>query len=290
MGYVFISYSKENKLQADSMKDLLNRNGIATWMAPYDILPGSSHNDVIPNAIRNSTCVILMLSNAAQNSPHVSRETDRAINFRRTIIPIKIEDVQLNDKFQYYTCESQIISVQQIDENQPIINTLLKTVKNIAGIENDSNKENICFQENQIEFLENKLNVITNQLNMLLNLFEPIKIEKEFKTALLELNSILHEYKKALRLAKQEDIYQSSSAFQKICHQLFAIQEKCTCTENHDIAIKAGKIVAKYNIYVEKYNAFVEEIKKGYSDKSNERALEAETAFNEIEKIVRSFL
>lgn len=30
MGYVFISYSTKNQLQADSMKDLLNRNGIST--------------------------------------------------------------------------------------------------------------------------------------------------------------------------------------------------------------------------------------------------------------------
>lgn len=287
MGYVFISYSTKNQLQADSMKDLLNRNGIATWMAPYDILPGSSHNDVIPNAIRNSTCVILMLSNAAQNSPHVSRETDRAINFRRTIIPIKIEDVQLNDKFQYYTCESQIISVQQIDENQPIINTLLKTIKNIASIENDSNKENICFQENKIEFLENKLNVITNRLNMLLNLFEPIKFEKEFKTALLELNSILHEYKEAFRLAKQEDIDQISSTFQNICHELYSIKEKSL---DDNIATKAGQITDLYNTYVEKYNAFVKELNKGYSDESNKRALEAETAFHELEEIVASFI
>ena len=59
---------------------------------------------------------------------------------------------------------------------------------------------------------------------------------------------------------------------------------------NTNIATKVGQIIDQYNDYVEKYNAFVEEIKKGYSDKSNERALEAETAFNEIEKIVRSFL
>lgn len=68
MGYVFISYSTKNQQQADSMKDLLNRNGISTWMASYDIPVGDDYMEEIPTAIKNSSCVILMLSNASQGS------------------------------------------------------------------------------------------------------------------------------------------------------------------------------------------------------------------------------
>lgn len=40
MGYAFISYSSKNRTSADSLKELLKRNGISTWMAPGDIPTG----------------------------------------------------------------------------------------------------------------------------------------------------------------------------------------------------------------------------------------------------------
>lgn len=49
MGYAFISYSSKNKSLADSMRQLLNKNNIASWMAPYDIPAGSKYAKVYKN-------------------------------------------------------------------------------------------------------------------------------------------------------------------------------------------------------------------------------------------------
>ncbi len=42
MGYAFISYSTKNQAEAAAMRDLLNRNGVKTWMAPGDIPLGNN--------------------------------------------------------------------------------------------------------------------------------------------------------------------------------------------------------------------------------------------------------
>ena len=95
MGYAFISYSSKNQLMADAFRNLLNSKGIDTWMAPGDIPAGSSYMKEINNALKNCSCLVLLLSNAAQGSEWVIKEVERAVNYHKNIIPIKIEEVIL---------------------------------------------------------------------------------------------------------------------------------------------------------------------------------------------------
>ena len=102
MGYVFISYSTKNQKAADATRSLLSRRKIDTWMAPYDIPAGSSYAEVIPDALKNCACVVLLLTKDAQQSPWVSKEVERAINYRKTIVPLQLEDIMLNSTFQFF--------------------------------------------------------------------------------------------------------------------------------------------------------------------------------------------
>lgn len=103
MNYAFISYSSKNQSFADALKQLLSKNGISSWMAPGDIPAGSKYAQVINQAIKECACVILVLSDAAQNSPWVSKEIERSVHYRKTIIPIRMEEMVLNDEFEFYT-------------------------------------------------------------------------------------------------------------------------------------------------------------------------------------------
>ena len=127
MGYAFISYSTKNQSAADSMKQLLNRNGIESWMAPSDIPVGSKYAQVINRAIKDSSCVVLMLSNAAQNSTWV--EVERAINYHKVIITVQLEELVLNEEFEFYLCNNQIVALKNFDENQQSVQKLLRTIK-----------------------------------------------------------------------------------------------------------------------------------------------------------------
>ena len=61
-GYAFISYSTKNQAAADAIRELLKRKGIATWMAPGDIPAGSKYAQVINRAVKESSCLVLILT------------------------------------------------------------------------------------------------------------------------------------------------------------------------------------------------------------------------------------
>ena len=137
-GYAFISYSSKKKQSADSIRDLFNRNGIDTWMAPYDIPPGSKYASVITPAIRNCSCFVLLLTNESQNSEAVDSEVEMAVNlYKKSIITIQLEDVVLNDAFTYYIHNKQIIALQQLDESSPQIKKVIDAVTALTGVSNN---------------------------------------------------------------------------------------------------------------------------------------------------------
>ncbi len=126
---LFISYSTKNQSFADSFRELLRKNGIDTWMAPYDIPVGAKYAQVINKAIKSCNCFVLLLSKASQESIWVSKELERAINYKKIIFPVQIEDVVLNDEFELFISTEQLIFIQKIDEDATNIKKLLTSIK-----------------------------------------------------------------------------------------------------------------------------------------------------------------
>ena len=133
MGYAFISYSSKNQATAESMRQLLTKNRIRSWMAPHDIPIGSKYAQVINRAVKECDCFILLLTNDAQNSVWVAKEVERAINYRRPLIPIQLENLVLNDEFELYISSDQIIAIQTIDGETEDMKKILASVAAHAG-------------------------------------------------------------------------------------------------------------------------------------------------------------
>lgn len=133
MGYVFISYSSKNKDEADSIKSLLNQNHINTWMAPYDIPPGRKYAEVINKAIKGCDCFALLLTNDSQDSNWVAKEVERAVHYRKLLIPISLENVVLNDEFEFYISTDQIVPVKTISPDSAEIQKLLRALSVYVG-------------------------------------------------------------------------------------------------------------------------------------------------------------
>lgn len=98
---VFISYSSKNKPIADAICATLEKNHIRCWIAPRDLLPGTSFPTAIISAIDESRIMVLVFSSFSNNSPHVIRELTRAVNRGVIIIPFRIEDVELSKDMEY---------------------------------------------------------------------------------------------------------------------------------------------------------------------------------------------
>lgn len=134
MGYAFISYSSKELKTAEKLKNILNKNGIDTWIAPEDIPVGSKYAEVINKAVKNCGCFILLLSNESQASKWVSKELERAINYDKVIIPIRIDDVIFNDEFELYISTDQIIDIRDFSEANPKIGGLLLKVRSCVDM------------------------------------------------------------------------------------------------------------------------------------------------------------
>lgn len=135
MGYAFISYSTKNQKEADAMRDLFRKNGIDTWMAPYDIPVGSRYAQVVNQALKGCACLVLLLTDEAQNSTWVSKEVERAVSYRRTIVPLQLEAIKLNDEFELYISTDQIMAIPKIDEDSPEVQKMLQAVSVYTGTE-----------------------------------------------------------------------------------------------------------------------------------------------------------
>lgn len=131
MKQVFISYSSKDFSQAQTVRNVLEQNGITCWMAPADIPGGSNYTKEIPIAIRGCQAFVLMLSNNAQNSHWVLKELDSAVNAGKIILPFQLEDVPLSDEFNFLLTGAQRYDAYQ--RKSEALNLLVARIKAIIG-------------------------------------------------------------------------------------------------------------------------------------------------------------
>ena len=113
MKEVFISYSTVDLASAETVRNVLESNGLSCWMAPRDIPGGSNYTREIPIAIRNCKVFVLILSKNAQGSQWVLKELDSAVNCGKVILPFMLEDCILNDEFNFLLTGAQRYAAYQ---------------------------------------------------------------------------------------------------------------------------------------------------------------------------------
>ena len=129
MKEIFISYSTMDIVAAETVRDVLETNGLSCWMAPRDIPGGSNYTKEIPIAIRNCTVFVLILSQNAQNSHWVLKELDSAVNAGKVILPFMLEDCILNDEFNFLLTGAQRYAAYQ--KKAEALETLIRRVRGI---------------------------------------------------------------------------------------------------------------------------------------------------------------
>jgi len=133
MGYAFISYSSQNKKQADAVRGCLLAKGLDCWMAPYSIPPGEKYAGAITRGIRDCSCLLLLLTDAAQQSEAVDKEVERAIHYRKPLLALQLEQLQLTDSFEYYLSNSQIVFPSVPDESDSEFGEVLRVMAGHCG-------------------------------------------------------------------------------------------------------------------------------------------------------------
>lgn len=104
---VFISHSKRDKAIADSICEALEKSAISCWIAPRDVRLAQSFPGEIRRAIQQSKVMLLILTERSNASENVFREVQLATKSTIPILPLRIEDVPLNDNLEYYLSAPQ---------------------------------------------------------------------------------------------------------------------------------------------------------------------------------------
>jgi hypothetical protein len=99
---VFISYSHKNKLQADAVCALLERDGLRCWIAPRDAAAGAEWATSIIRAIHTARAFVLIFSEPSNTSKQVRQEVSAAFSRELPIIPFRIENVTPSEQLEYF--------------------------------------------------------------------------------------------------------------------------------------------------------------------------------------------
>lgn len=146
MKEVFISYSSVDTVSAETVRNVLEKNGLSCWMAPRDIPGGSNYTKEIPGAIRNCKAFVLILSENAQNSHWVLKELDSAVNCGKVILPFMVEDCALNDEFNFLLTGAQRYAAYQ--KKAEALEVLIGRIRNILDTSGScAAEENVPQQE-----------------------------------------------------------------------------------------------------------------------------------------------
>lgn len=99
---VFISHSSKDKTIADQICEAIENNGIGCWIAPRDVPYGNEWAGEITKALREASICIFLFSKNSNQSKQVAKEIQIAIDNEVVIIPIRIDNVEMNDVLTYY--------------------------------------------------------------------------------------------------------------------------------------------------------------------------------------------
>ena len=97
---VFISYAAQDKPIADAVCGILEGNRIRCWIAPRDILAGE-YGKVIINAINGARVMVIVFSSSTNESKHVKREAEIAVERGIAVLPFRVEAVLPSNSLKY---------------------------------------------------------------------------------------------------------------------------------------------------------------------------------------------
>lgn len=123
---VFVSYTKDDKVVADSIVANLESNDIRCYYAPRDIKPGEDWGKAITDAIKGCKIFLLVFSGSSNKSRRVLDELNLAISTEKVVLPFRIENLEPSDAMMLH-----LTSRHWLDAYSP---SWEKHLNNLAGI------------------------------------------------------------------------------------------------------------------------------------------------------------
>ena len=98
---VFVSYATADRKRALSVCKALEQRGTECWIASRDVAPGENYQESIVRALRGARAMVLVFSDAANNSDEIKKELSLASRYHVPVVALRLEDVEPSDAFAY---------------------------------------------------------------------------------------------------------------------------------------------------------------------------------------------
>ena len=126
---IFISHSSKNEKLTKRLCEMLESNGHSCVLASQE--SSSGRND---QGISKCEALLLILSDASNQSEHVLKEIEYAVSHCMPTLVYQIEDVRLNKSLEYFLMSNQWIVGKDVDNYDKIL-------EGIKNIENNHSKD-----------------------------------------------------------------------------------------------------------------------------------------------------
>jgi uncharacterized protein len=98
---VFVSYASKDAGTANQIVSVLEARSFECWIAPRDVMPGQPYSESIAQAIDSCRLVVLVLTEAANQSPAIVNELELALNRGLPIVPYRLDRVRPSGSIEY---------------------------------------------------------------------------------------------------------------------------------------------------------------------------------------------
>ncbi len=112
-GHVFVCHSSRDRARVEPLVRFVETAGWKCWMAPRDVPPGVEYAQAIVEAIDGCGLMLFAATAAADASPQVRRELERATSRGTTLLVARLEDYELSKAVQYYVGQVQWLELWQ---------------------------------------------------------------------------------------------------------------------------------------------------------------------------------
>lgn len=138
--YLFLSHSSKEYDIAEKICEYLEENGHRCFLAPRDIRSGHIYAQEIIEGIEQTDAMLVLLSKAANESPHVLREVESAVSKKKAVFVYQLEEVELSKSLQYFLMTHQWIGRMSTDDYEGILQSICQYEEPVAK---DSGKRNV---------------------------------------------------------------------------------------------------------------------------------------------------
>jgi tetratricopeptide (TPR) repeat protein len=128
---VFVSYATADRKEALAVCKAIERRGTKCWISCRDVAPGENYQEAIVRTIRSSRAMVLVFSDAANNSDEIKKELSLASKNHIPLLALRIEDVEPNDAFAYELSTRQWIDAFESWDKS--IDSLVRHIKQMSA-------------------------------------------------------------------------------------------------------------------------------------------------------------